>query len=178
MWHSVKFRSVVELWNWWYGSWTDSGQTISGNFKPTLRHWNASIAATHGANWKRWMRSQFIPSGAKTMVHAVPGQFDADRYYVAAQDIPHLVIRYEDILFQPERLINRLCRCVKGYVRPGGVVIQESASKGHGAARGRQQALETYGDPQYRLKGYPEEDVQLMKDTLNQTLLQFFSYQV
>ena len=85
------------------------------------------------------MKNEFFPKGTGFLVHEVPESIDGDKYYKAAKDIPHLVIRYEDILFQPERLINRLCHCVNGYVRSGGVILQESASKAHGNARGREQ---------------------------------------
>ena len=179
MWHSVKFQSVVELWNWWYGTWTDLGETISWNWKPTFSFFNDTINDMgYNGDWRRWMADHFLTEDRKVLLHDVnEEEFDMETYYKPAKDIPHLVIRYEDILFQPERLINRLCKCVNGFVREGGPIIQESAAKAHGDARGRKHALQTYGNPKYRYDGYSEKDIEFMRDNLNQTLLDFFSYQ-
>merc|ERR1719384_1204178 len=123
------------------------------------------------------MEDNMLNGDRKYILHDVdPNRFDQETYYKAAENIPHLVIRYEDILFQPEKLINRLCECAGGYVRESGPIIQESAAKAHGKARGRQQALQTYGNPSYRLAGYSEQDIAFMKANLNTTLLDLFSY--
>ena len=176
MWHSVMFRSVVELWNWWYGTWSDSGVTISGNWEPTFEFWQRSLQDEYGGDWHLWME-EMLKKDWKYLLHDVDENiFNQSRYYTAADGIPHLIIRYEDILFQPRKLINRLCECAGGYIREGGPIIQQSAAKAHGAARGRHQALRTYGNPNYRLDGYSKEDIEFMKQTLNMTLLELFSY--
>eukprot|EP01083_Nonionella_stella_P057164 150183_1 len=188
MWHSITFASLMDLWNWWYGTWTDSGETISVNWTPTFRYWNHTVlnSKKYNGNWRRWMQHELLNTDKGYALHDVnkryvlhdvnKTRFDQDMYYKAAKNIPHVVIRYEDILFQPERLIKRLCKCVGGYLREGGPLIQEAAAKGHGEARGRKQALNTYGNPAYRLEGYSKDDIKVMKEALNKTLLRLFSY--
>eukprot|EP01083_Nonionella_stella_P057163 150182_1 len=179
MWHSITFASLMDLWNWWYGTWTDSGETISVNWTPTFRYWNHTVlnSKKYNGNWRRWMQHELLNTDKRYVLHDVnKTRFDQDMYYKAAKNIPHVVIRYEDILFQPERLIKRLCKCVGGYLREGGPLIQEAAAKGHGEARGRKQALNTYGNPAYRLEGYSKDDIKVMKEALNKTLLRLFSY--
>eukprot|EP01083_Nonionella_stella_P256812 879733_1 len=177
IWHSIPFASLMDLWNWWYGTWTDSGETISANWYLAFQYWNQTALRKYHGDWTRWMDHEFILTDKRYVLHDVDkSRFDQEMYYKAAKNIPHVVIRYEDVLFQPERLIKRLCRCVGGYLREGGPVIQEAAAKGHGKTRGRQEALKTYGNPNYRFEGYSKDDVKVMKETLNKTLLRLFSY--
>merc|ERR1712228_613322 len=64
--------------------------------------------------------------------------------------VPHIVVRFEDVLFRPSVTVDRICACVGGYRRSDGTVLDEGASKPHGKSRTRQQALDSYADTEQR----------------------------
>ena len=80
--------------------------------------------------------------------------------------MPLIVIRYEDLLFYPEQVMNELSTYLtkKGdWTSPR---IIESAAKSHGASRNRTDALAYYHDERNRVKGLDMRAIELIEREL------------
>lgn len=94
-------------------------------------------------------------------------------------DIAYLVIRFEDLLFRPKELAQRVCNCAGGQPKPmGEMVILEAPAKRHGYSNNRSQALEKYRNPKHRYSLYSHQDLKFMEKALNQKMLEMFGYKV
>ena len=95
-------------------------------------------------------------------------------------DIPRVIVRFEDMLFNPVQVVQKICDCVHGdYL---GNFTQDFNYKSDKAknsgGRDRKQAMDTYSDPLYRYNGYNYEDIIFLNDCLDYDLLEMFGYQI
>ena len=93
-------------------------------------------------------------------------------------NVPTIVVRFEDVLFHPDQIINRVCNCVGGYARQNETVMRQSASKMHGDSRNRSEAERTYADKMYRYENYGLKDIEFIKENVNDTILKVFGYDI
>ena len=91
-------------------------------------------------------------------------------------EIPTIMVRMEDGLFNPRKMVDTLCDCVGGIKRKN-LYLRSGKSKKHGSAKTRQQVLDTYSDPMYRIDHYTQQDLQFMRRELNQDLIKLFEYE-
>ena len=97
-------------------------------------------------------------------------EIDADIY-------PMVMVRFEDLLFRPYDVANRLCGCI-GHNRllNGTVTLSDGKAKAHGKSNNRSEAMRIYGDKEYRYDGYTKNDLLYIDEHVNHTLLQIFGY--
>eukprot|EP00591_Stephanopyxis_turris_P012396 CAMPEP_0195529574 /NCGR_PEP_ID=MMETSP0794_2-20130614/32172_1 /TAXON_ID=515487 /ORGANISM="Stephanopyxis turris, Strain CCMP 815" /LENGTH=438 /DNA_ID=CAMNT_0040660897 /DNA_START=236 /DNA_END=1552 /DNA_ORIENTATION=- len=99
---------------------------------------------------------------------------------------PRLIIRYEDLLFHPEKVTTQICTCAGGEMKVGGANKRNSptesfkpvaqGAKTHGGQSGLTAAIIRYGDLTKRVKGYSDYDLKHASMTLDSELLQKFQY--
>eukprot|EP00939_MAST-03C_sp_MAST-3C-sp1_P004281 g4281.t1 len=95
--------------------------------------------------------------------------------------MPHLIVRYEDLLFHPSETVSKICKCVGGTMRKGSFKnINKSAKsgKGHGwGGNGRATALALHRDAAKRVEGYSLEDLLFVRNNENAyRLMRLFNY--
>ncbi|EJK77943.1 hypothetical protein THAOC_00187 [Thalassiosira oceanica] len=103
-----------------------------------------------------------------------------NREYINAS-FPAIFVRFEDLLFDAERAITGLCKCVEGRRRRGGFrYVEESAKNSstvsHQGANGLLSAIMRYGNPQKRLEGWTKEDWIYARDHLDWEIMARFKY--
>ena len=85
------------------------------------------------------------------------GEWEAER-----TKFPHLVIRYEDLLFHGREVSKIACECVGGNITTDFQYEAESAKgseDAHKGANGFVKALLQYGDPAVRVAGFTDRDM-------------------
>lgn len=94
---------------------------------------------------------------------------------------PRLIVRYEDLLFNPIKTMHQICSCIDAV--PSGDssfrMVTGSAKSGPGHGDGgsdRSTALATYADSHKRMERYLPEDVGFMKESWNWNLTRLFHY--
>jgi len=103
------------------------------------------------------------------------------REYVDAS-LPAVLVRYEDLLFDPERTVAPLCTCAGGRLRNGTFRTVEDAAKtraaGHRTITDRSSALSKYGSERERYRRYSRVDLDFVRRAVDPELLRFFAYRV
>lgn len=95
---------------------------------------------------------------------------------------PHLVVRFEDLIYHPKEVVEMACTCAGGKLRKKFTYIVESAKKGdegHGEQSERtsyMDALSRYGTKRGRYKGFLPIDLGYMEKHVNLTLMKMFGY--
>ena len=89
--------------------------------------------------------------------------------------------RYEDLLFDSERVVRTICKCVGG--TPKGSTFQQldtSAKSDHAGFNNvddvRQASLRKYSNEAKRWGQYTAADIRFMKDVFDPDLLAYFRY--
>ena len=101
-----------------------------------------------------------------------------NRAYVEMKT-PHLIVRYEDILFNPEETVSKICACTGGTMSGNfrNLSKQAKTGKGHGdGGNDRAKALAIYGNATKRLEGYTTVDVQYLLENWDEPLVRYFHY--
>merc|ERR1712187_1101531 len=88
---------------------------------------------------------------------------------------PLLVVRYEDLLYDPESLIGAICTCLGGQAKQGEEFnILESAAKwgaGHGDYGNNRSQVSRYAQDAIRLRlELDEEDQRFLRKAINQRI--------
>jgi len=98
-------------------------------------------------------------------------------------DFPHLIVRFEDLVFHPEEVTKQVCHCAGGEMRKDGkfIYIVDSAKKGkaaHGKNRtGYVDAIVKYGSAARRYDGYRyKEDLEYIRDNVDPQLMDIMQY--
>ncbi len=91
--------------------------------------------------------------------------------------LPFLMVRFEDVLFNPGKLATIICDCLGGE-RTNKTRLLDDPSKDHGQLRNRVEALAMYGDVEYRYEGLNKETLSLWDKEMNNWLMNFFRYKV
>ena len=100
------------------------------------------------------------------------------------QDFPRLVVRYEDLLFHQEDVIQQVCDCVGGnvVVDSNNVIrLKDSAAKPnhlemHSGSSDLVSAIIRYGKNEGRVKGMTKEDIEFAESMLDDELMNMFGY--
>ena len=75
--------------------------------------------------------------------------------WLKVKSYPRIIVRYEDLLFQPLVVIQRICECAGGkYVGHRAFHFEDDSAKGDGGAHkggsGMVSALKKYGNMEFR----------------------------
>jgi hypothetical protein len=93
---------------------------------------------------------------------------------------PHLVTRFEDLLFHGEEVVKTACECVGGVFTDDFMYVEDSAKpntlKVHKGSNGLVQAMVQYGDPAKRLTGFTERDMIYADKAMNKALMEKYGY--
>jgi len=104
--------------------------------------------------------------------------------YIDTVTIPRVLVRYEDLLFFPKETVTTVCECAGGSMKKNGEFkyIVSSAKKGE-AAHGKMSertgyidAIVKYGTDEHRYDGFHEEDLQYVRDNINDEYMSIFGY--
>ena len=98
------------------------------------------------------------------------------RQYLEA-DYPVLLIRFEDLVFQPVTVLREIADCVDGTLAHP-IQYQVQSSKSHGSGTDYIQALIKTADTQLRLYNLTAEDLDFARTHLDAELLRLFRYNV
>ena len=114
-------------------------------------------------------------------------------YRLTASELPHLMVRMEDLLFFPDEVVPKMCECVGGKLRNAtsstGVNIPVTSTKSTGhksltTPKGKKipqtgyvDALIKYGNPATRFHGHSPHDLQYASLYLDKKLMDAFRYQ-
>jgi hypothetical protein len=98
-------------------------------------------------------------------------------------NFPHLLVRFEDLIFHPEEVTKQVCKCAGGSMRKDGkfIYIVDSAKKGktaHGSVRtGYIDAIVKYGSAKHRYELYKDkQDLEYVRDNVDPTLMEMLKY--
>lgn len=94
-------------------------------------------------------------------------------------DFPRLIVRFEDLLFHAEQVVERVCKCGGGVMKDGPFqYVQDSAKKGtaHKGSNGLVKSMLQYGNVQKRTEAYSSKDLQYAETTLRSDVLDVFHY--
>ena len=171
LWHHQPFRSLISLWNEFYASWLFGDETIGINTEMAQQKLHKLLLDRYGSDSRKIRRRKFLQNEKWMNIQR------RNNIQTPAPDIPFVIVRFEDILFSPKALVQRLCRCVGGVSRnENEIIVHEQRLKSHGHSRDRQQALSVYGDPLYRYELYTESDLAFLKQELDPRIIQMFGY--
>lgn len=182
LWHGHLFKNIIELYNIYYQGWLDGNQTVGIGTK-SRNNYLAKLG-----NFKQTTMKQFY-SGLQQFVHklASDDQFAQSikkhKLFKMLQMLfkpilmPHIVLRFEDVLFRPKLIVDKVCKCVNGYRRSDTKLI-DKAAKPHGKSKTRKQALNSYSNNNYRYSNYSNDDLIFVNNTINQTILSLFGYSI
>eukprot|EP00934_Nitzschia_sp_Nitz4_P003725 Nitzschia sp. Nitz4//scaffold356_size15932//10402//11757//NITZ4_008881-RA/size15932-processed-gene-0.13-mRNA-1//-1//CDS//3329548970//3715//frame0 len=123
------------------------------------------VEANHGA---RRSHIPGIPDTYDSLIHAWR---DWNLEYLENNDFPLLVIRFEDLVYRPKQVIEKVCGCVGGTVHEPFWYLREPANLGEGHGKsGRSDLLSAmvkYGMPlELYHQMYSELDWSIIKSTL------------
>ena len=158
-WRVHIYSSLIEVWNRFYESWMDSAWT------PMTAHDSAKWASMHRYASSKYHKHKQDQSAMKRAKYALDmlrmdmlndNLNETERILVEewqrlarTVEVPKVVVRFEDVLFDPQEVVDRICHCVQGVRRDGSVMV-EGASKPHGGSRNREQALKSYSNQIFR----------------------------
>ena len=94
-------------------------------------------------------------------------------------EYPRLVLRFEDLMFHPENVVERICTCAGGKMAPGPFqYVADSAKKGkaHSGSNGLVNSMVKYGDVEKRTHAYTPMDLDYAKSSLRSDVLDMFHY--
>mmetsp|Transcript_17148 Transcript_17148/g.32470 ORF Transcript_17148/g.32470 Transcript_17148/m.32470 type:complete len:396 (+) Transcript_17148:63-1250(+) len=94
-------------------------------------------------------------------------------------DFPRLMVRFEDLLFHAEEVVERVCKCGGGVMNGGPFqYVQDSAKKGtaHKGSNGLVKSMLQYGNVTKRIEAYSSKDLQYAESTLRSDVLDLFHY--
>lgn len=100
--------------------------------------------------------------------------------YITAT-FPRLIVRFEDVVFHPKEITQKVCECAGGKLKARGFkYIVDSAKKG--AAHGTDKtsytdAIVKYGRETGRYKGMEQEDLTYAANHVDSNLMTWFNYQ-
>jgi len=97
--------------------------------------------------------------------------------YHDTKEFPRIIVRYEDVLFRPEEIVNDICTCAGGTMKPN-FINQEATAKNHGTGNGKKQSEKKYGDEERRVVGYKDEDLKWFEENIDVALLEELGYKL
>ena len=95
-------------------------------------------------------------------------------------EFPRLIVRFEDLLFHAETVVEQICECGGGKIRDKAKFKYsvDSAKTGaaHKGANGLIKSITKYSDKEKRLKTFTEKDLSYALDTIRRDLMDMFRY--
>jgi len=94
-------------------------------------------------------------------------------------EFPRLVVRFEDLMFHAEHVVEKVCKCAGGNLAEGPFqYITDSAKKGkaHMGSNGLVKSMVKYGDVEKRTHAYTPMDLDYAKSSLRSDVLDMFHY--
>lgn len=88
---------------------------------------------------------------------------------------PRLIVRYEDLVFQPAKVLKEIATCVDAKVRPR-LIFQLNTSKQHGSGTDFLKAISKTANAKVRLFNMTEEDFDFATKHLDSNLMTLFQY--
>ena len=92
------------------------------------------------------------------------------------QTFPFLMVRYEDLLFRPEKVIGGICRCGGGVMNEEFHTVEESA-KNRSNAYGHSDAMARYGNATKRTEKFTTVDRRYFDGAVDGGLMEMFHYE-
>jgi hypothetical protein len=100
--------------------------------------------------------------------------------YLAIDEFPRLIVRFEDLLFHLEDVLTEVCECGGGTLinHEDGIVLNEkNAKENHNnGSNGLLGAILRYGHDDLRTEHFTEEDINYAKKALNKDMMELFGY--
>jgi hypothetical protein len=96
------------------------------------------------------------------------------RQYLTA-DFPRLMVRFEDLLFQPDEVLQTIADCVGTELRDP-LLFNTDSSKAHGSGTDLVHALIKYGSGDGRISNMTVEDLEYADRILDKDLVRIFDY--
>ncbi|KAL3822480.1 hypothetical protein ACHAXA_006908 [Cyclostephanos tholiformis] len=123
----------------------------------------------HCPNLVRWkITDAIVPSEVRVKFALEMKMFDSlldiwNKWYQEWESMtfPHIITRFEDLLFHGEEVTRKACECVGGVFAEEFQYVEDSAKKAvgvHKGANGLVMAMLHYGDPTKRLTGFTDRD--------------------
>ena len=96
-------------------------------------------------------------------------------------EYPLAYVRFEDILFNAEYVVDQVCTCVGGHrIDKGKFNYKEDSAKPdkgtHKGANGLVASILRYGNPKFRLEGWTKEDYDYAQEHLDKDLMEKYGY--
>lgn len=195
-WHTFLYKSIIELYNKYYESWMGSIQTppiggtpyVINKWREMYNNYAQQKFKTFNISLEKKNKRLII---TKTIYqYMINNNFKSNNNNLFEQEImnktrkmrkngnfPTVVVRFEDLLFNPQQIVDRLCKCVGGY-RRNDTKLRQTANKPHGNSRNRSEAVTYYSNITNRYQNYHKNDIIFLKNNLNQTILDFFNYDI
>jgi hypothetical protein len=101
--------------------------------------------------------------------------------YYEKVDFPRLIVRYEDLMLQPQEVLTRICECGGGQIKnPKKFTIVKESAKGnlslHNGSSGLVGALIRYGSPTKRVAKMTDGDLTYARKKIRSDLMEAFGY--
>ena len=101
--------------------------------------------------------------------------------YYENVDFPRLIVRYEDLMLQPQRVLTKICECGGGQIKNHEkFTIAKESAKGnvsaHGGSSGLVGALISYGSLKKRVAGMTDGDLTYARKNIRVDLMEAFGY--
>jgi len=93
---------------------------------------------------------------------------------------PRIIIRYEDLLFHPETVLEKICTCAGGLMNDKFTFVGKSAKEGgsHLGSSGLVKALTTYASSTMRLQPFEDPDIEYALSNIRTDIMDDFHYSV
>jgi cell fate (sporulation/competence/biofilm development) regulator YmcA (YheA/YmcA/DUF963 family) len=94
-------------------------------------------------------------------------------------EYPRLVIRFEDLMFHAEHVVEKVCKCAGGKLAEGPFQYTTGSAKtgiSHKGSNGLVKSMLKYGDIQKRTHAYTPMDLDYAKSSLRSDVLDLFHY--
>jgi hypothetical protein len=105
-------------------------------------------------------------------------------YYEKAE-FPSVMVRFEDLIFHPRKLVETVCACGGGIPRNETFQYYRSSAKEGGKGHGKEEtktsmvsAMIKYGSESRRVQNYTRDDLEHARHALNRDLMNKFHYSV
>lgn len=104
-----------------------------------------------------------------------------NEYEDQKNEYPLAYVRFEDILFHAEHVVNEVCSCVGGFItNKGKFNFKEDSAKPdkgtHKGANGLVSSILRYGNPRLRLEGWTKMDYDYAQEHLDKDLMRKYGY--
>ena len=127
--------------------------------------------------YKVWVRYNPDPRYYDSMAHLWSEWYQD---WIDAE-FPRLMIRFEDLIFHTESVVEQVCSCAGGKAYEGPFKYIQDSAKGdkqsvHKGGNGLVKSIQKYGYPANRVKSFQSEDLEYAKDNLSRDVMEMFHY--